>query len=574
MAYKIGARIEIEGEKEFRQQIANINSEYKTLQAQTKALSAEYDKNGDKQGALRMKTEQLNREIANRRAAQSALESMVAGAKQADAQYAQELEKLRGKLADAKQAAAEMKKALGDAAENDEGYRTQTEQVEKLERQLTATARAQEQNTRAAEAWQRQAYRAQEAAAGLEKELKDIGEESGNAGGKTERFADVLKANLTGDAIKGTLKELARLVKEVGTQSVEAAAELRAGTAMFTQTFGEQTEEAQDALTRLEETTGVSATRIRTSFATIYAFAKTMGADAATSLQIAERATVAAADSAAYYDRTMEDTIETVKAYIKGNYQNDAALGIASTETTRNAKALELYEEAKLTARQTLDSSVSLWSEMATESEWSAKKVMENWRAQYKAFDQYRENLQKAKQIGLADGIVSALSDGSEQSMQILNAMVNQSQYSVAEINAAFTDLGLAKDSAAEAIVSLDDSLKEGYAALEKTAAEAGVEIVDGIAQAIRDNAYKVGDALADAATAARDTENDAQDMFDAMTDAQPAAARNVKGAQGVTNIGDIYITQQPGEDAEAFASRVIDLLTDRTARKGAGLHG
>ena len=50
-----------------------------------------------------------------------------------------------------------------------------------------------------------------------------------------------------------------------------------------------------------------------------------------------------AADSAAYYDRSLEDTSETLKSYLKGNYANDAALGISSTEYTRNAKAMEMY---------------------------------------------------------------------------------------------------------------------------------------------------------------------------------------------------------------------------------------
>lgn len=937
MAYKIGARIAIEGEKEFRQQIASINGEYKTLQAQTKALSAEYDTNGDKQGKLRMKTEQLSREIANRRAAQTALEGMVAKAKQTDALYEQELEQLRAKLAEAKKAAAEMEEALGDAAQEDEGYRKQAEEVEKLERELTATTRAQEQNTKAVDTWQRQAYRAQEAAAELEGELRDVGEAQEEAGKKTGTFADVLKANLTGDAIKSALKELARLVKQIGTEAVEAAAEIRAETAMFSQTFGEMESAATEALARLEKNTGISATRVRGSFATIYAFAKTMGADAATSLEIAERAMLAAADSAAYYDRTMEETIESVKAYIKGNYQNDAALGIASTEATRNAKAMQLYRksftdltedlkvdvllamveagneasgamgqaaresgewlnvtaelddawdqllatlgdpviealtplvqnitqalremnevtagrelasgladiasaaeaaeaeflstqrttvatatvagryldqlealekqgvqtadaqsaynelvqmlsylmpelnltiseenglleqsivtlreqvdawkdaalakaayakmqtqleaygEARLTlataqtsqnelmaerekllevlgqelgidgvaevsytylggsagqqafdildkngnkvaqvtgsmigrllglnraatetawkiykldeelagldsemtaaegivadyeakiaelmaqlegynstedqeaaektrqeaisatqealeelkdsyataksaARQSLDSSVGLWSAMAEKSEWSAKKVLENWRTQIRAFDEYKANLQKAKQIGLAEGIISALSDGSEQSMQILDAMVNQSQYSIGEINAAFTDLDLAKDDAAEAIVALDDSLQEGYAQLEQTAKVAGVQIVDGIAQAIRDNAYKVGDALADA-TAGTTVQTEAEDVLGALTHTVPSAAGHAE-AHGMTTTqitGDIYITQQPGEDAEAFAERVIGIMTDRTTRKGAGLRG
>jgi hypothetical protein len=51
----------------------------------------------------------------------------------------------------------------------------------------------------------------------------------------------------------------------------------------------------------------------------------------------------AAADSAAYYDRSIEDTTKTLQSFLKGNYENDAALGLSATETTRNAKAMQLY---------------------------------------------------------------------------------------------------------------------------------------------------------------------------------------------------------------------------------------
>ncbi len=44
MAYNIGPKIGIDGEAEFRRQISQINTEYKTLVAQTKAVTAEFDK--------------------------------------------------------------------------------------------------------------------------------------------------------------------------------------------------------------------------------------------------------------------------------------------------------------------------------------------------------------------------------------------------------------------------------------------------------------------------------------------------------------------------------------------------
>lgn len=50
-----------------------------------------------------------------------------------------------------------------------------------------------------------------------------------------------------------------------------------------------------------------------------------------------------AADSAAYYDRSLEETSETLKSFLKGNFENDAALGLSCTETARNTAANKLY---------------------------------------------------------------------------------------------------------------------------------------------------------------------------------------------------------------------------------------
>lgn len=54
----------------------------------------------------------------------------------------------------------------------------------------------------------------------------------------------------------------------------------------------------------------------------------------------------AASDSAAYYDRSIENTTETLQSFLKGNYANDAALGIAATEITRNTVANKKYAKS------------------------------------------------------------------------------------------------------------------------------------------------------------------------------------------------------------------------------------
>lgn len=67
MGYNIGPRIGIEGESEFRESIRKINAEYKTMTAETKALTSAFDANGDQQGKLKVKSEQLVKLIAKQK---------------------------------------------------------------------------------------------------------------------------------------------------------------------------------------------------------------------------------------------------------------------------------------------------------------------------------------------------------------------------------------------------------------------------------------------------------------------------------------------------------------------------
>ncbi|MBY0720598.1 MULTISPECIES: phage tail tape measure protein, partial [Streptococcus] len=79
------------------------------------------------------------------------------------------------------------------------------------------------------------------------------------------------------------------------------------------------------------------------SFTQMASFAKTSGMDTAQALDLTTRATRAAADGAAFYDKSIEEVTENLQSFLKGNYENDAALGISATETTRNAAANKLY---------------------------------------------------------------------------------------------------------------------------------------------------------------------------------------------------------------------------------------
>lgn len=123
----------------------------------------------------------------------------------------------------------------------------------------------------------------------------------------------------------------------------EAAANAEATASQFTQVFDDLEDQARNSLSKIAEDTGIVENRLKGSYTQIAAFAKTTGMETADALSLTNRAMTAVADSAAFYDRSLENVTESLQSFLKGNFENDAALGLSCTETTRNAAANALY---------------------------------------------------------------------------------------------------------------------------------------------------------------------------------------------------------------------------------------
>lgn len=152
-------------------------------------------------------------------------------------------------------------------------------------------------------------------------------------------------------AIKGVKSMASKLLGAIGigfsiagiANLAEAAADAEALKSQFSQVFGDLEDDATEKLSKIADETGVTVNRMKGSFTQIAAFAKTTGMEQADALDIADRSMKAVADSAAFYDRSIEDVTNSLQSFLKGNFENDAALGLSCTETTRNAAANELY---------------------------------------------------------------------------------------------------------------------------------------------------------------------------------------------------------------------------------------
>ena len=315
--YNIGPKIGIEGEREFRAQISRINKEYSAMESYTKAVSTAMLQQGKSQDLLASKANGLRQQLGLQEQKFRELSNALEKAKASYGENSQEVLRFQGAILDVKNTTAALQREL-DATDDE------------LRRM----------------------------AAGIE----DVGDAAEIADDKVLSFGDVLKAGIASGAILNGLERTGEVIVEVGRASIEAAAEVKAANAQFSQTFGDLEDTATRALRSVSKETGIAVTRLQSGYTALYAFTRSVGGDQTTALNISQRALRAAADSAAYYDRTMEDATETLQSFLKGNYENDAALGIAATETTRNAKANELYAKSfkELTEAQKVDTLLAM----------------------------------------------------------------------------------------------------------------------------------------------------------------------------------------------------------------------
>ena len=180
-----------------------------------------------------------------------------------------------------------------------------------------------------------------------EKELDGVARKGEQTSNKLSSFFKKTATVIAGVFAAGKLIDF-------GKMSIEAAASAKATQAQFEQVFDGIVDTAENALNSVAKEVGAVPTRIKPAFNQIASFAKVAGMDTTQAMEFTSRATRAAADTAAFYDKSLEETTETLKSYLKGNFQVADNLGILSTETTRNAKATELFgkEYSKLSGLQ------------------------------------------------------------------------------------------------------------------------------------------------------------------------------------------------------------------------------
>ena len=141
------------------------------------------------------------------------------------------------------------------------------------------------------------------------------------------------------------------------------------------------------------------------------------------------------------------------------------------------------YDKAYQSARESIEGQIGLFDTMKTSSELSVSDMEKAMQSQTDYLNLYSENLKKAAEYGLDDGLIKSLSDGSEESAGYINAIIQNieklggstegmpaaASKFVDEFNSKFEETTKAKDAFAVSVAKMETDFDEKMGEIEQT---------------------------------------------------------------------------------------------------------
>lgn len=238
---KIGSKIVLEGEQEYRQAIKNITADQKQWKSEMSLLTAEFANNQNSLEALSKKQEILGKEVESQAEKVDVYRKAVAESSEMQENAAKRVEEYAEKLEAEKKAMEEMAKA-SDVSSRE--IKTQQELINELTGKLEQAEAEYQKAGDVQQQWQTKLNLAQADLATLREELNrtskyvdeatasqdgcatsidNVGREMKDAGKEASTFGDVLKANLASEAIIAGISRIADMLKQCGSELLSCA---------------------------------------------------------------------------------------------------------------------------------------------------------------------------------------------------------------------------------------------------------------------------------------------------------------------------------------------------------------
>lgn len=179
--------------------------------------------------------------------------------------------------------------------------------------------------------------------------LEEVGESSEEAGGTTEN---------SGNRMVGAFKKIGAAVAaafavdkiiDFGKSVVDASATVAAEQSAFEQIMGDYSDNAQAKINEIADATGMVSTRLTPYMTSMTAKFKGLGYDIDDATTLAQDGLTLASDAAAFWDKSLEDSMGALNSFINGSYEGGEAIGLFANDTQLASYAVKqgIVSEAK-----------------------------------------------------------------------------------------------------------------------------------------------------------------------------------------------------------------------------------
>lgn len=244
-----------------------------------------------------------------------------------------------------------------------------------------------------------------------------------------------------------------------------------------------------------------------------------------------------------------------------------AAVSTAQTELDNLTAA---YDKAYESARTSIEGQIGLFDTMKTSSELSISDMEKAMQSQTDYLNLYSENLKKAAEYGLDDGLIKSLSDGSEESAGYINAIIQNieklggstegmpaaASKFVSEFNSKFEETEKAKDTFADNVAKMETDFDEKMGEIETRMSKTvkNMEMTDEAWKAAQDTIKAYCDAIrsmtGEAGSAAEAVANAAASHLKTAPTTTPTTTTVAGHANGALSAQeDVYIAGEEGPE-------------------------
>lgn len=193
------------------------------------------------------------------------------------------------------------------------------------------------------------------------------------------------------------------------------------------------------------------------------------------------------------------------------SYEEAVSAAVSTTQTELD-NLTAAYDKAYESARTSIEGQIGLFDTMKTSSELSISDMEKAMQSQTDYLNLYSENLKKAAEYGLDDGLIKSLSDGSEESAGYINAIIQNieklggstegmpaaASKFVSEFNSKFEETEKAKDTFADNVAKMETDFDEKMGEIETRMSKTvqNMEMTDEARKAAQDTIKAYCDAI------------------------------------------------------------------------------